>query len=294
MLSSEHAGATETIEAAPAKINLALHVTGQRADGYHLLESLVTFTEVGDVIRIRDAAEDSFRICGPFSELLQQGNESGNLVLKARDLLRTALPQYAGPVAIQLEKNLPVASGIGGGSADAAATLRALRRHWDLKPDDGTLQRIALSLGADVPMCLASRPLIASGIGETITFLADMPVMALVLVNPLKGVSTPDVFRRLVSKQNPSLKPRGHSSWIDFIAQNRNDLEPPARAILAEITEVSDLLTGTGAQLVRMSGSGATCFGIYPAMDDATAAAAQLRHPHPGWYVQATKTIGGI
>lgn len=294
MLAHGPAGAVETIEAAPAKINLALHVTGQRADGYHLLDTLVTFTEAGDVIRIRDAAQDSFHISGPYGDSLRQGDGGSNLVLKARDRLRAKAAGAARPVALHLEKNLPVASGIGGGSADAAATLRGLCRHWNLTPDIETLQEIALSLGADVPMCLASRPLIARGIGEAITALPDMPAMALVLVNPLKGVATPEVFRRLASKDNPPLAPRGDKSWIDVIAQSRNDLEPPARAILAEIGEVSELLAETGALVVRMSGSGATCFAIYISTDDAQAAAAHLRQQRPGWYVEATKTTGGL
>lgn len=294
MLSHETAGATETVEAAPAKINLALHVTGRRPDGYHLLDTLVTFTEVGDVIRIRDAREDSFLISGPYGNLLAQGDEANNLVLKARDLLRATAPGTARPVAVHLEKNLPVASGIGGGSADAAATLRGLCRHWSVAPRAEDLQKMALTLGADVPMCLESRPLMAGGIGDVITLLPDMPIMALVLINPLKGVSTPDVFRRLASKNNPPLAPRGDRRWIDFIAQSRNDLEPPAREILPDIGDVSELLAATGATVVRMSGSGATCFGIFHAMADATAAAAHLRQQRPGWYVEATKTIGGI
>ncbi len=294
MLLHKPAGAVETIEAAPAKINLALHVIGQRADGYHLLESLVTFTEAGDVIRIKDASEDGFSISGPFAEFLQQGNAGDNLVLKARDLLRAAVGAEASSIAIHLEKNLPVSSGIGGGSADAAATLRGLCRHWQMSPAPGKLEEIALKLGADVPMCLASQPLIARGIGEDITILGDMPIIPLILVNPLKGVSTPEVFKRLTNKSNPSLGQRGSETWMEFIGKSRNDLEPPARDILAEIAEVSDLLARAGASLVRMSGSGATCFGLFDTAEHAESAANQLRQKRPGWYVQATKTIDGL
>jgi 4-diphosphocytidyl-2C-methyl-D-erythritol kinase len=193
-------GATETIEAAPAKINLALHVTGQRADGYHLLETLVAFAEAGDVIRIREADADSFSISGPFGDLLRAGDGGDNLVTRARDLLRDALVstgQPARPVAIHLEKNLPVASGIGGGSADAAATLRGLLRHWHASIDPQRLASLALTLGADVPMCLESRSLVARGIGENIEAVTDLPELFLVLANPLKAVSTPEILRRL-------------------------------------------------------------------------------------------------
>ncbi|POO56514.1 4-(cytidine 5'-diphospho)-2-C-methyl-D-erythritol kinase [Agrobacterium rosae] len=294
MLSHKPIGAVETTEAAPAKINLALHVTGQRADGYHLLEMLVTFTEVGDVVHIEDALEDRFSISGPFSHTLMQSDAGDNLVLKARDFLRQASGLEFRPVAIHLEKNLPVSSGIGGGSADAAATLRGLCRHWNIALAPGKLAEIALKLGADVPMCLASQPLMARGIGEDIEMLHDMPVLNLVLVNPLKGVSTPEIFKRLTSKNNPTLGERGDEPWMAFIGKSRNDLEPPARAVLTEIGEASDLLSQAGAELLRMSGSGATCFGIFSTVQDAETAADTLRQQRPGWYVQSTKTIDGL
>ncbi|MFF2320607.1 4-(cytidine 5'-diphospho)-2-C-methyl-D-erythritol kinase [Agrobacterium sp. NPDC058088] len=288
----EVSGATETIEAAPAKINLALHVTGQRADGYHLLETLVTFTEAGDVICIRDAAADSFSISGPFGDLLSDGGD--NLVTRARDTLRDALTltgQPARPVGIHLEKNLPVASGIGGGSADAAATLRGLLRHWGAIIAPENLASLALELGADVPMCLASRPLIARGIGEDIEVLTDLPELAMVLANPLKAVSTPEIFRRLQNKVNSHLPAHSTTGWMDFLAQSRNDLQPPAQSLLPEIGEMTGLLSAEGATLVRMSGSGATCFGIFHSFDAALNAETSLRKKRPGWYFQATRTI---
>ncbi|MCZ7907946.1 4-(cytidine 5'-diphospho)-2-C-methyl-D-erythritol kinase [Agrobacterium leguminum] len=287
-------GATETIEAAPAKINLALHVTGQRADGYHLLETLVTFTEAGDTIRIRDADADSFSISGPFGDLLRAGDGGDNLVTRARDLLRDALAstgQPARPVAIHLEKNLPVASGIGGGSADAAATLRGLLRHWRARIRPDTLASMALTLGADVPMCLESRSLIARGIGEDIEPVTDLPELAMVLANPLKAVSTPEIFRRLQNKTNPPLPASATIGWMDFLAQSRNDLQPPAQALLPEIGEIIGLLSQEGAALVRMSGSGATCFGIFHSLEAARKAETSLRKRRPGWYFQATRTI---
>ena len=287
-------GATETIEAAPAKINLALHVTGQRADGYHLLETLVTFTEAGDTIRIRDADADSFSISGPFGDLLRAGDGGDNLVTRARDLLRDALAstgQPAPPVAIHLEKNLPVASGIGGGSADAAATLRGLLRHWRAGIAPDALASMALTLGADVPMCLESRSLIARGIGEDIEPLTDLPELVMVLANPLKAVSTPEIFRRLQTKTNAPLPASATIGWMDFLAQSRNDLQPSAQALLPEIGEIIGLLSQEGAALVRMSGSGATCFGIFHSLEAAKKAETSLRKKRPGWYFQATRTI---
>lgn len=294
MRGHEVSGATETIEAAPAKINLALHVTGQRADGYHLLETLVAFTEAGDTIRIRDADADSFSISGPFGDLLRAGDGGDNLVTRARDLLRDALAstgQPAPPVVIHLEKNLPVASGIGGGSADAAATLRGLLRHWRAGIAPDALASIALTLGADVPMCLESRSLIARGIGEDIEPLTDLPELSMVLANPLKAVSTPEIFRRLQNKTNPPLPASATIGWMDFLAQSRNDLQPPAQALLPEIGEIIGLLSQEGAALVRMSGSGATCFGTFHSLEAARKAETSLRKKRPGWYFQATRTI---
>lgn len=294
MRGHEVSGATETIEAAPAKINLALHVTGQRADGYHLLETLVTFTEAGDTIRIRDGDADSFSISGPFGDLLRAGDGGDNLVTRAKDLLRDALAstgQPAPPVAIHLEKNLPVASGIGGGSADAAATLRGLLRHWRAGIAPDALASMALALGADVPMCLESRSLIARGIGEDIEPLTDLPELAMVLANPLKATSTPEIFRRLQNKTNPPLPASATIGWMDFLAQSRNDLQPPAQALLPEIGEIIGLLSQEGAALVRMSGSGATCFGIFHSLEAARKAETSLRKKRPGWYFQATRTI---
>lgn len=278
-------------EDAFAKINLALHVTGQRGDGYHLLDMLVTFTRHGDRLRFAAGPSDELTISGRFGADLSTAD---NLVLKARDLLRqAALAQgdHAPPVHIQLEKNLPIASGIGGGSADAAATLRGLMRLWAIRLPQDILAAIALRLGADVPMCLESRPLIARGIGEEIERIA-LPSLALVLANPLKAVSTPEIFRRLAAKDNAPLDLSG-GDWNGIVARNRNDLEVPARDLAPEIGEISNLLIENGASLVRMSGSGATCFGIF---EDATAAddaEAALRSMRPDWYFQATETLTG-
>ncbi|AIC26067.1 4-diphosphocytidyl-2-C-methyl-D-erythritol kinase [Rhizobium etli bv. mimosae str. IE4771] len=282
-------------EMARAKINLALHVTGQRADGYHLLDMLVTFADCGDRLGFLPAQADAFTLSGPFGETL--AGDGTNLVLRTRDLLREQLGALAFPVHIHLQKNLPIASGIGGGSADAAATLRGLMRLWGMDLPVETLASLALKLGADVPMCLESRPLIARGIGERIEAVPDLPPFAMVLANPLKGVSTPEVFRRLAGKNNPALHlARGLSGtggWLTAIGAARNDLEPPARELVPEITVISQMLQAQGALITRMSGSGATCFGIFSTMAAAQGAAAALHGERPDWYVQATETVSG-
>jgi 4-diphosphocytidyl-2-C-methyl-D-erythritol kinase len=286
--------------AAPAKINLALHVVGQRVDGHHLLESLVTFTECGDRVGLTPADADRFTLSGRFAPDLPLSTEGkdGNLVLRARDLLRSELASEgaAGPVHVHLEKNLPIASGIGGGSADAAATLRGLMTLWGASLTPARLKRLALALGADVPMCLDSRPLLAKGIGEEITPLPDLPSFAIVLVNPLVAVSTPVIFRTLVKKDNPPLAlpegARSKAEWLTAMATMRNDLEPPARALEPVIADMSAALEAAGATLVRMSGSGATCFGLFDSEESATAAGEEISASHPEWYVQATRTAG--
>lgn len=290
------------VEAAPAKINLALHVTGRREDGYHLLDSIVTFAEAGDRLTFAAASEDSLSLSGRFGAALAADPKGtgDNLVTKARDLLREAL-HHRGldtlPVEITLEKNLPIASGIGGGSADAAATLRGLLRLWNADLPASELAAIALRLGADVPMCLAARPLRASGIGEAITPLTAMPSFAMVLANPLKAVSTPEVFRRLENKDNPPISSpppvADPKAWIAWLSTLRNDLEAPARALLPEIGRVCDMLADSGADLVRMSGSGATCFGLYGDYAAAEAAVSHLSRQQSRWYFQATRTIAG-
>lgn len=292
-------------EFAPAKINLALHAVGQRADGYHLLDSIVTFASdvgdaagapAGDRLGFTLAEKDAFSISGRFGEGLSPDPDAvqQNLVLKARDILRTALDARgmdAPPVAIHLQKNLPIASGIGGGSADAAATLRGLSRLWDAQLGEPELSALALSLGADVPMCLKSRPLAARGIGEDITLLDTMPSFAIVLGNPLRGVSTPDIFRRLTNKNNPAI-PALSGDWQVDLGTLRNDLEPPARSLVSEINELSEMIAAEGAWLARMSGSGATYFGLFETPAKALEAASNLQRKRPDWYFTAARTIG--
>ena len=262
---------------APAKINLTLHVTGQRADGYHLLESLAVFADIGDRITATPAARSSLAVTGPLSDGVPTGPE--NLVLRAAALMGT-------PAALTLEKHLPAAAGIGGGSSDAAATLRALAAlsGTSLPADKG------LSLGADIPVCTLARAAMMRGIGDDIAPITGLPPLPAVLVNPRVAVPTPSVFRALSRKTNPAMTaiPQGSdfNAFCAWLATQRNDLEPPARALAPEIGAALAALGD--ARLARMSGSGATCFGLYPTEDAAQAAAARIRAAQPAWWVAAT------
>jgi 4-diphosphocytidyl-2-C-methyl-D-erythritol kinase len=277
-------------EFAPAKINLCLHVTGRRADGYHLLDSLVVFAGVGDVVRASPAPSLTLDCVGPFGAGIPAGDD--NLVLRAARHL-------GGPgAAITLTKVLPPASGIGGGSADAAATLRALLRMVGANPADTDPATLA-TLGADVPACFMGRPLRLRGIGERLDPLAHpLPPAWVVLVNPRVEVPTPRVFAALDSRQNPPLPDNLPLGWPDagslatFLHGTRNDLEPPARRVAPVIGDVLAALSGTdGCLLPRMSGSGATCFGLYETEPQARAAAARLRGQAPGWWVAAAAML---
>ena len=284
-------------EQAHAKINLALHVTGQRDDGYHLLDTLVAFTREGDRLTFAPSAENRFTLSGRFGPMLEADADGGNnLVLRARDGLAALLAEsgrLTPPVHIHLEKNLPLSSGIGGGSADAAATLRGLQRLWNFSPDPGALARLALSLGADVPMCLESRSLIARGIGEEI-MPVTLPAFPILLVNPLLPVSTPAVFRLLTNKDNAPLPPaitRAGRADARAIAALRNDLQPPAERLEPVIAALIAEIAATGADVARMSGSGATCFGLFPDGESLSMARETLSARHPDWYVAATSTL---
>lgn len=283
---------------AHAKVNLALHVTGQRDDGYHLIESLVAFTDFGDQISAELSDENSFEIHGPFANALNS-DQSNNLIIKARD----ALVEFAKdndlsttPVSIRCEKNLPVASGLGGGSADAAAALNILIKLWALDISDDDLEKIALSLGADVPMCSKSQPLVATGIGEDIKLVTPFPQSNIVLVNPMIEVSTPVVFKALQSKQNAPLsanfKIDSFEQLICLIEQNRNDLQIPAMSHCSEISDCLDVLLQTKPACARMSGSGASCFALYENKTDAQKAEKMIAENHPNWFVQSTHLLG--
>ncbi|WP_244483263.1 4-(cytidine 5'-diphospho)-2-C-methyl-D-erythritol kinase [Mesorhizobium sp. 1M-11] len=279
---------------APAKVNLALHVTGLRADGFHTIESLAVFTRFGDRIEAHRADEDRFIVSGRFAGLVP--TDETNLILKARDALRRhADPKNAPAVAISLEKNLPVASGIGGGSSDAAAALRALASIWKLDIDEMELAQIGFSLGADLPMCLKAQPLLAHGAGETISTVAKFPALGLVMVNPGVTVATADVFRSLARRDNEVLPPLpdviDFHSLLDWLEATRNDLEPAAETISPLIGKARAALLRADAAFARMSGSGATCFGLFETGNVAKRAAASIRARHPDWFVAATRSM---
>ena len=273
-------------ETAPAKVNLSLLVTGRRADGYHLLDSLVVFGPAADTVHARPAPAITLAMEGPFAAGLE--TEPDNLVLRAARALALHADRPVG-AALVLNKHLPVASGIGGGSADAAATLRLLCRLWDLRVDDGTLAGIALKLGADVPVCLASRPARMTGVGEVLAAVAPMPRCGLLLANPGIAVATADVFR---ARRSPFSQPSPlPAAWPDAAALAQtlrglgNDLEAPALAVAPAIGPVLAALRSLpGCLLARMSGSGGTCFGLFADPAQAKAGAALLP---PGWWRSA-------
>lgn len=280
---------TEAVaETAPAKINLCLHVTGRRLDGYHLLDSLVVFADVADRVFASHARGLSLVVAGPEGAGLQA--EPDNLVLRA------AREMGVEDAALILDKRLPIASGIGGGSADAAATLRALARltGLPLPPGDEVVR-----LGADVPVCLAARPARMAGIGERISPLPPLPPLACVLVNPRLPVPTPQVFAALQSRDNPPLpdlpalalgSAESFASWL--AEQSRNDLVAPAREVAPILADVQSALETTpDCLLARMTGSGGTHFGLYATAEAASAAAETLRAVHPFWWIETGRIL---
>lgn len=269
-------------ELARAKINLCLHVVGQRDDGYHLLDSIVAFANIGDEISITPSNDFQLTITGPYSDKLS--NDESNLVLKAARL-------FSGNCSganITLTKNLPVASGIGGGSADAAATLRAMSYMTGLSlPKDG-----GLSLGADVPVCLHEKTCEMQGIGEIIKPIKGFPTIPAVLVCPRAGVATSDVFHVLKTKENSPVAEFSSAmntafELVKFLEVQRNDLEVPSIEINTVIGQCLTELSNSGASLARMSGSGATCFGLFKDFTQANASAKDIKNNHPDWWVKS-------
>ncbi len=264
-------------EAAPAKVNLYLHVVGRRADGYHLLDSLAVFPGAADAVHAAPAEATTLEVAGPCGAGLGAGPD--NLVLRAARALALDVGVRVG-ARLLLEKRLPVASGIGGGSADAAATLRALVRLWDVRLSPERLLLIARGLGADVPVCLASHPARMQGVGEILGTAPALPSCGMILLNPGTAIATPEVFR---ARQGAfSQVPPLPAAWPDAVAmaadlaQLRNDLEPPALALCPAVATVLNWLRGQpGCLLARMSGSGATCFGLFASPHAAAVVAAQ-------------------
>ena len=280
--------ALPVIEAAPAKINLCLHVTGRRADGYHLLDSLVVFAGLGDRVTATGGTGLTLAVSGP--EAADLSLESDNLVLRAARVMGVD------NATLSLWKVLPVASGIGGGSADAAAALRALARLTGRPLPDAAA---VLALGADVPVCLSGVPVRMQSVGEVLTPLPPLPPVWVVLVNPRVAVPTPRVFAALVRRDFPAVPKlpvpgwadaRHLAAWLDL--ETRNDLELPALTFAPVIADVRDVLAATdGCLLARMSGSGATCFGMFATAAAATAAAEKVRVAWPGWWVAEAEIL---
>jgi 4-diphosphocytidyl-2-C-methyl-D-erythritol kinase len=279
---------------APAKLNLSLHVVGRRPDGYHLLDSLVVFAGVGDTLDLSEAADLRLEVTGPTANLIP--TEGENIVLKAARLLAEAAGINRG-AAIRLTKRLPVAAGIGGGSADAAAALKGLMRLWGVTLPDDRLRALALAIGADVPVCLGGIPTRMSGIGEVLEPAPALPPAWLVLVNPMVPLHTPAVFKARTgpfSAADPLTHPPIDAVALAAeLAARRNDLTPAAVSIEPVVGEIlAELAAGPGCLLSRMSGSGATCFGLYAGQAEAESAAARLRTTRPGWWIAPAALLG--
>jgi 4-diphosphocytidyl-2-C-methyl-D-erythritol kinase len=279
---------------APAKINLTLHVLGRRADGYHDLESLVVFAGTGDDLRLEPGPVWALQVSGPTAPLA--GNEADNLVLKAARLLADRVENLRGGT-FHLTKRLPVAAGIGGGSSDAAAALRLLARLNGLPLSHPSLREAARLTGADVPVCLEPRARMMRGAGEKLGPALPLPRLFAVLVNPRVPVETPAVFRTLglqpgqglPGPQHPVMEAASSAALLDVLRSARNDLEPPALHIQPLIGEALGQVAATrGCRLARMSGSGATVFGLYDDCQTAAEAAKIIRRERPGWWVKAT------
>jgi 4-diphosphocytidyl-2-C-methyl-D-erythritol kinase len=264
-------------ETAFAKLNLALHVRGREPDGYHRIETIFAFCEVGDIVSVAEGDELNLNVSGPFGHELSSGED--NLAMRAARRL-AALAGVERGAELMLEKRLPVSAGLGGGSADAGAALRLLSRWWGIAPTESDLQALATELGADVPACLASRPARGEGKGDRLEPWDDVAVSGapILLVHPGTPLATAAVFSAWEGED------RGPLRGLD---ESRNDLETPAIAIVPEIREVLTALAG--ARLARMSGSGATCFGLYGSEGERDAAADRIRADRPGWWQLSTR-----
>ncbi len=280
--------------AAPAKLNLYLHVTARRADGYHELDSLIAFAAPFDHVRAETADEFSLRVGGPFAPQLDAAGGQNLVEVAARHLAELARIKPA--ARITLDKQLPVAAGIGGGSSDAAAALRVLISLWRLAPDADELQALALALGADVPMCLHGETCFAGGIGDALDAAPALPDCALLLVNPELALATPAVFAARKGAFSAPARfaeaPADCAALAEILAARRNDLEAPAMALAPVIGDVLEALRGLpGCLLARMSGSGATCFALFDGAAEAAAAGEILRARHGDWWIAPSRLL---
>jgi len=274
---------------APAKLNLYLHITGRREDGYHELDSLIAFAEPCDWVTAEPAADLFLSLTGPFAPALGSPRDDNLVSRAARGL--AALAGIEPAAHLTLEKNLPVASGIGGGSSDAAAALRALTCLWGIALESDALTELAISLGADVPMCMHGETCFAGGIGERLDPAPTLPNCGVVLVNPGVALATPEVFRARTGGFSEPARftevPADAAALAQFLMPLRNDLEAPALALAPVIGEVLCALCELpGCRLARMSGSGATCFALFDDNVRAAVAAGALRARHGNWWIE--------
>jgi 4-diphosphocytidyl-2-C-methyl-D-erythritol kinase len=279
------------VEQAPAKINLTLRVLGRRSDGYHELESLVAFADLADTLTLQPGGNATLDVSGPFAG--PSGPLADNLVLKALAALRQRVDDLQSGRFL-LEKKIPVAAGIGGGSADAAAALRLLARLNGIAPGDPRLSAAALAVGADVPVCLESRARFMRGIGEKLSPPLSLPPLPAVLVNPRVPLATRAVFAKFVpapgGPESLGEVPRGFDALIEFLSCHGNDLTVAAIACVPAIADVLDALhTLPGVKLARMSGSGPTCFALFGSREQAHAAAQRLTAAHTDWWIAPAK-----
>lgn len=267
------------IEVAPAKINLALHVLGRRADGYHEIDSVVAFADIGDRLSIELAPHNMLVVKGPFAAEVPLGKD--NIIWKAHQHLCGFMDVPS--VSVLLEKNLPLASGIGGGSADAGAMLRGLLRLVCGSLRDDQIAGLA-AIGADVPVCFVGKPAHMSGIGEKISILTEQLPPALVLINPLVPCSTAEVFKAMGLQSGPLRTAPVKAAW-------RNDMTVAAISVQPIVSDVLSTLHNTPLYPVLMSGSGATCFGIAKSFEEAEAVAQVLSATHQNWWVKVARFI---
>jgi len=275
---------------APAKVNLYLHVLGRRADGYHEIDSLFVFCDLGDWVDVRPADDLALEVDGPFAKDIS----SENIVLQAAAELREVCKIHQG-AAIRLSKLLPVAAGLGGGSSDAAAAIRGLCELWNLDPTAHEVVALASRLGSDVPACLVAQSVIVGGTGSRVIARPALPVLTLVIINPGVAVATAEVYRRsvIVGQNAPrSTEPPAElPTLIPWLAARSNHLTGAARAIAPEIDQVLTFLESqSGCLLARLSGSGATCFGVFGDPAAATAAVSEATYEHPKWWARAAIT----
>lgn len=281
---------------APAKVNLFLHVTG-RHEKYHTLQTVCFFPSIGDRLvvsrRMPFANEDELVVSGPFAYNLPQ-EPRHNLIIKVLSKLREnhKIPYYS----IHLQKRLPIAAGLGGGSADVGAVLRVITKDLKIDFSQEPYSSEITTLGADIPACYLSQSLFAEGIGDEILIWPEMPEYGILLVNPLVPLSTREVYERNEQFSTPSMMsaPKSQAGWMSLMKTTRNDLEMIAENIVPEIPQMIEMLEQTDKVIIaRMSGSGPTCYGIYPSLVEAQVAEAALREQQSNWWIQAGKVSHG-